>query len=369
MELNGPVKWVLIVGVIAVVLFGINTFLPKAGVPVNGSPPPKAVSKDGLTLAPELTGISGYINAPAGFKLSDAKGKVILVDFWTFSCINCIRTQPYLNAWQEKYADKGLVIVGVHTPEFDFEKKLENVQEAVKKAGITYPVVLDNDFATWSAYANRYWPHKYLIDAEGYIRYDHIGEGGYEETEEMIQQLLKERDAKIALGENEMISDDVDANTPDTEFEKIQTPEIYLGYQFARQPIGNPEGFKPEQTVAYTLPSTLERNQFYLDGNWTNKSDYMELASDTGKIVLPYHAKNVNIVAGTTGVVSVELDGNPISATEKGKSVTLNADGSNSVKISSQQLYSLVEDTNYFDKTITITVSGKGFRIYTFTFG
>src|SRR5919107_290699 len=136
---------------------------------------------------------------PASIDLKDLKGKVVLVDFWTYSCINCIRTLPYLVDWNEKYADKGLVIVGVHSPEFEFEKNVDNVKAAVQKYGIKYPVVQDNDKGTWDAYENRYWPRKYLIDNEGYIRYDHIGEGGYAETEKVIRSLLAERAAQTGI--------------------------------------------------------------------------------------------------------------------------------------------------------------------------
>ncbi|MEK6869480.1 MAG: thioredoxin family protein, partial [Nanoarchaeota archaeon] len=143
--------------------------------------------------APELAGIAGYINTNPEIKIQNLKGKVVLVDFWTYTCINCIRTFPYLKDWHNKYADKGLVIVGVHTPEFEFEKKYENVKSAVEKYGLKYAVVQDNNYETWRAYKNRYWPHKYLIDIDGFIRYDHIGEGAYAETERVIQELLKEK--------------------------------------------------------------------------------------------------------------------------------------------------------------------------------
>src|SRR5512143_1718206 len=183
--------------------------------------------------APELQGISGYVNAPPNLSIAGLRGKVVLVDFWTYSCINCIRTLPYLEAWDQKYRDKGLVIIGVHSPEFDFEKDLRNVQAAVAKFGIMYPVVLDNDHATWGAYGNLYWPHDYLIDADGFIRSDHIGEGGYSDTEAEIQKLLAERDASVQMGG--LVSGNVTA--PPVDFTQIGTPEIYLGYQFARGPI------------------------------------------------------------------------------------------------------------------------------------
>ena len=154
-----------------------------------------SIDKSGFVKAPELTGIDSYINTANNqpVKLSDLNGKVVLLDFWTYTCINCIRTIPYLNDWYDRYSDQGFVIVGVHSPEFDFEKNLENVQDAVKEFGIKYPVVLDSEHKTWDAYSNNYWPRHYLIDSQGYIRDDHIGEGGYNETEKTIQTLLAER--------------------------------------------------------------------------------------------------------------------------------------------------------------------------------
>ncbi|MBI2138258.1 redoxin domain-containing protein, partial [Candidatus Woesearchaeota archaeon] len=151
-------------------------------------------------LAPELAGIAGYLNTDGEeIRIADYRGKkAVLIDFWTYTCINCIRTLPHLAEWDKKYRDKGLAIIGVHTPEFNFEKEKKNVEMAIKKYGIPYPVVQDNDYATWSAYQNRYWPRKYLVDADGFIRYDHIGEGGYDDTEEMIQKLLMELGPEIA---------------------------------------------------------------------------------------------------------------------------------------------------------------------------
>jgi len=153
--------------------------------------------------APELRGIAGYLNTDPNIRIQNLKGKVVLVDFWTYTCINCIRTFPFLNSWHEKYEDDGLVIIGVHTPEFEFEKLTENVQDAIDQYDIEYAVVQDNSYATWRDYANRFWPHKYIIDIDGFIRYDHIGEGGYTETERVIQGLLKERMERIGEGKLE----------------------------------------------------------------------------------------------------------------------------------------------------------------------
>src|SRR5918995_6098215 len=157
-----------------------------------------SIDKSQFKKAPEFKGITSYINSNET-KLSDLKGKVVLVDFWTYSCINCIRTLPYLVDWNQKYSDKGLVIVGIHAPEFEFEKNINNVKQAVTRFGIEYPVLLDNDHRTWDAFQNSYWPRKYLVDSEGFIRYDHIGEGGYVETENAIRNLLAEQGGKQSI--------------------------------------------------------------------------------------------------------------------------------------------------------------------------
>src|SRR3989338_3760347 len=183
--------------------------------------------------APELAGITGYINAPSNLTIASLQGRVVLIDFWTYSCINCIRTLPYLNSWHEKYSRDGLVIIGVHTPEFEFEKDYANVQAAVEKFGIKYAVVLDNNRGTWNAYRNYYWPRKYLIDADGRIRYDHIGEGGYDETEERIVELLSEaKNGKVEMDKGK-------PNATAVDYRFIGTPEIYFGSLYRRAPFGN----------------------------------------------------------------------------------------------------------------------------------
>jgi thiol-disulfide isomerase/thioredoxin len=324
------------------------------------------IDKSQFKPAPEFTKISGYINTNP-IKLSDLKGKVVLVDFWTYSCINCIRTIPYLNAWYEKYEDKGLVIVGVHTPEFEFEKDYSNVKAAVQKFGIKYPVIQDNDKGTWQAYDNRYWPHKYLIDNEGYIRYDHIGEGSYSDTEKVIQSLLAERAA--SLGANITIDKTISkpSGTQSIDFTKINTPELYFGYKYARIAIGNQEGFKPDQVVKYTLPSNdkITPNRIYLEGEWKNNPDNMELQSEVGHIVLTYSAKVSNIVAGGHGNLQILEDKQNIIDNSRGTDVS-NLD---QVIINGQRLYNLTMHKDYGEHDLVIDVKGKGFQIYTFTFG
>lgn len=209
------------------------------------------IDKSQFRKAPEMQGIAGYINTDSNLK-EKIKDKVVLYDIWTYSCINCQRTLPYITAWDEKYSEQGLLIIGIHSPEFEFEKDIKNVELAVEKFGIKYPVILDNDKKTWDAFENRYWPRKYIADDQGYIRYDHIGEGAYDETEQIIQELLQERATRLGLNVA------VAQSLVDLEEYKhgSKTPEIYFGYDFAfgRSQIGNPEGFRPNQQVTYTIP-------------------------------------------------------------------------------------------------------------------
>lgn len=329
------------------------------------------IDKSQFLQAPELAGVSNYINSEGPFRLADLKGKVVLVDFWTYSCINCIRTIPYLNAWHEKYADDGLVIVGVHTPEFEFEKDPGNVRAAVQKFGIRYPVVQDNEMDTWDAYQNRYWPRKYLVDDEGYIRFDHIGEGAYSRTEQVIKSLLEERAARLGLAPPELEKEAVRPDAAQSvDFGRILTPELYFGYKYARAPLGNPEGFRPDQVVTYSIREgqEFEPNVIYLSGAWENRSDSMELKSDTGRIVLKYSAKSVNIVAGGTGNIALLENGKPLARSALGADASQDSSGG-SFAIDGQRLYNLVNHRTYGDHELEIDVVGKGFQIYTFTFG
>jgi hypothetical protein len=288
---------------------------------------------------------------------------------------------PYVDNWNQKYSNKGLVIVGVHSPEFQFEKNYTNVKSAVKRFGITYPVILDSDHGTWNAYGNNYWPRFYLIDAQGYLRYDHIGEGDYNQIERSIQSLVAERAALMGAKE---ISFNTKPNTVIksgslyyVDLSQKTTPEIYVGYNTARAPLGNPEGFNPEQTVSYSIPSTtsFKPHIVYLQGKWKNNPDNMELQSDTGRIVLTYYAKSVNLIAGGKGGGVVFNDkgteGRAEAATTTSSNNSLGQDLSSdgSFRIDGQRLYNLAIHHNYAAHSIVIDVKGKGFQFYTFTFG
>ena len=267
------------------------------------------IDKSQLIKAPEFAQISGYINTPnnSPLTLSSLKGKVVLVYIWTYTCINSIRPMPYVHDWNQKYSNNGLVIVGVHSPEFQFEKNFDNVKRAVQRFGITYPVVLDSDHGTWNAYGNNYWPRYYLIDTQGNIRYDYIGEGSYDQIEKSIQSLLAERAPLKGAKEISFNTQPTTVIKPGSlyyvDLRQNMTPEIYMGYDTARTQLGNPEGFKPDQTVSYSIPSNtnFEPHIVYLQGEWKNNPDGMELQNDTGRIVLTYYAKSVNIIAGGKG--------------------------------------------------------------------
>ena len=308
--------------------------------------------------APDFVRINNWINA-GPLKIGDLKGKVVLVDFWTYSCINCIRTLPYLKDWDQKYSGKGLVIIGVHTPEFEFEKDAKNVKAAVERYGLKYAVAQDNNKETWKSYKNRYWPMKYIIDAEGNIRYDHIGEGGYEETETVIQDLLKEANQNVTEGMTKLASD--------LDTTQLGSPEIYLGYKFARNPLGNPEGFSSDGVVDYkqiNLSGIKLGNVVYLSGEWEDREDRIIAVKDS-KLFLAYKAKKVNIVAGGKSKISVLLDGTQLKENYLGDD-TRQLQGQ--VTIDQQRLYNIISSEGYETHILGIDAD-PGFELYTFTFG
>jgi thiol-disulfide isomerase/thioredoxin len=342
------------------------------------------IDKSQLKKAPEFVGISGYINTPNNnpLTLSSLKGKVVLVYIWTYTCINSIRPMPYIDDWNQKYSNNGLVIVGLHSPEFTFEKNYSNVKAAVQRFGISYPVILDSDHGTWDAYGNQYWPRFYLIDTQGNIRYDHIGEGSYDQIEKAIQSLLAERAALMGAKEISFKTIPTTVIKPGSlyyvDLRQSTTPEIYIGYDTARAPIGNSEGFKPGQTISYSIPSNtnFKPHIVYLQGKWKNNPDNTQLQSDTGRIVLTYYAKSVNIIAGGKGGGSVFNDegvekASAAMSTSKISNKSLGEDLSpdGSFRIDGQRLYNLAIHDNYAAHSIVIDVKGKGFQFYTITFG
>lgn len=315
-------------------------------------------------LAKEITSPDGFINTD-GITIKDLVGsRVILVDFWTYSCINCQRTIPYLNRWHELYGDKGLTIIGVHTPEFGFEQEYNNVRAAVEKFGIRYPVVLDNDYSTWHAYRNRYWPHKYLIDIDGFIVYDHVGEGAYEETEAKIQELLAER--AMAIGEAPVVV--TPPRPASTELAGQLTPEIYFGA--ARNSLlGNGRPLQRGQQV-FTEPADLTLDYVYLSGQWNITDEYASNRTAPAKILLRYRAQDVHLVASADVPLSVIVrrDGQPLGAV-MGSDVSSQA-GESTLTISEDRLYTIVSDpAGSGEHTLELIIPASGLRAFTFTFG
>jgi thiol-disulfide isomerase/thioredoxin len=313
----------------------------------------------------EITKPAGFVNTE-GITLKElVNKKVILVDFMTYSCINCQRTFPYLNAWYEKYKDLGLEIVGIHTPEFAFEKNIDNVREAMVRFGIMHPVVLDNDYATWRAYGNNYWPRKYLIDINGNIVYDHIGEGNYEETEMKIRELLDER-AEV-LGEqkvkgtagNELL---VASMLTETKVAS-KSPETYFGSsrnEYLKNGTPGTHGQK-----SFTLPNTISPNALYLGGTWNIDSEYAESVSDA-RVIYKYNAKEVYIVADADTPVEVEIfqDGKLVG-TATGADVNTNG----VVIMKESRLYKLILNPEPGEHMLELRVKSGGLRLYAFTFG
>ncbi len=360
---------ILVLIVIAASILYLESLKPVRISPGEAEITPLNASKIGkYPLAKEIVHPSGFINTN-NITVGELIGKkVILIDFWTYSCINCLRTLPYLNNWYEKYKDEGLVIIGVHTPEFQFEQNYDNVQAAVQKFGIKYPVVLDNNYSTWTAYGNLYWPHDYLIDIDGFIVYDHIGEGDYDITEKNIQDALKERMAVLKI--NGTVSTEVSkpAGTINIDFTKVNSPETYFGAS-RNIYLGNGR----TNTIGIqnlSEPVQINTNMLYLAGTWDFQNEYAENKNPGAKIIFRYSAKNVNFVASVINNVTVQVfrDGRPLG-NESGKDVLIR-NGSSIAVISEPRLYSLIDDpAGYGEHTLEMIIDDPGLRAFTFTFG
>ena len=314
--------------------------------------------------APAITGIQQWLNTPDGqtLQLADLRGKVVLVDFWTYSCINCIRTLPFITEWDRKYRDKGLVIIGVHTPEFNFEKSPDNVLAAIDKYNIEYPVALDNDYQTWRAYRNNFWPAKYFIDHHGNIVWQHFGEGAYAESEQVIQQLL--RDA--GLLDSEMPTTALES---EVDFQSIGTPEIYFGYGRISH-FGQQATMRPDRVVHFTEPQTIASNTFYLVGDWNIQAEHAELVNGPGKIIIRYKAKQANIVltADQPTHAEVRLDGGFLDETNRGQNVVL-TDGVSTVNVQQDDLYNFTATSDAGEHVLEVSFPVPGVWAFAFTFG
>jgi len=318
---------------------------------------------------PALNGAVAWLNSspltPEGLR-----GKVVMIDFWTYSCINCLRALPYVKSWHERYKDHGLVVLGVHSPEFAFEKNESNVRRAMRDLGITYPVALDNNYAIWQAFNNRYWPAHYFVDAMGRIRGHHFGEGNYEESEQKIRQLLAEagvEDLPAATFDIKDIKNDGVQAAADEK--NVGSPETYAGYERA-QKFASPGDFARDQSKSYAAPATLELNQWALTGNWRVEGEQAVSLTANGAVVFRFHARDLHLVLGS-GVdgkavrFRVTLDG---KAPGPDHGVDIDAGGAGVAR--EHRLYQLLRQSgDVRDRTFVIEFLDPGVQVYSFTFG
>jgi thiol-disulfide isomerase/thioredoxin len=315
---------------------------------------------------PALRGATAWVNSQP-LSTADLRGKVVLVDFWTYTCINWRRTMPYLRAWAEKYQDHGLVVVGVHTPEFSFEKDLDNVRQAAKDQRVDHPIVVDNDYAVWNAFDNHYWPALYFVDAQGHIRHHQFGEGDYEQLELVIQQLLTE--AGQTKFDRTLVTPDALGAEVAADWKTLGTPETYVGYANGER-FASPGGKVRDRPQTYAMPQRLKLNSWALAGNWTMTREFSVADQANGKVTFRFHARDVHVVMGPAARGSavryrVTIDGKP-PGTAHG--VDINAEGIGT--LDQPRMYQLIRQAPPIaDRQIEIEFLDAGAQLFAFTFG
>jgi thiol-disulfide isomerase/thioredoxin len=315
---------------------------------------------------PGFAGATGWLNSPP-LTAEGLRGKVVLVNFWTYTCINWLRTLAYVRAWAEKYKDRGLVVVGVHTPEFPFEQDVDNVRRAAADMNVWYPIALDPGYAVWRAFSNHYWPAIYIADAEGRIRHHQFGEGGYDDCERGIQQLLGE--AGVDGVADDLVSLAPEGFEAQADWTNLRSPETYLGYAQARNFASRGSG-EIGVPSTYSAPEMLMLNQWALSGDWTIESGASVLNGAEGRIAFRFHARDVHLVmgppaAGTSVPFRVLVDGRP-----PGDAHGLDVDDAGEGTVSQQRLYQLIRQRGSIaDRTFEITFLAAGAEAYVFTFG
>jgi thiol-disulfide isomerase/thioredoxin len=315
---------------------------------------------------PSFEGATGWLNSPP-LTTDGLRGKVVLVNFWTYTCINWLRQLPYVRAWAGKYAAQGLVVIGVHTPEFSFEHNLDNVRRAVQDMRVDYPVAIDNDYAVWSAFDNHYWPALYFADAQGRIRHHHFGEGEYQQSEMVIQMLLAEGGS--ADPGHDLVSVEALGLEAAADWAVLRSPENYTGYG-RTEGFASPGGVVPGKSHLYTVPVGLRLNEWALEGDWTVEQEAATLNTAGGKIACRFQARDVNMVLGPTAPGTsvrfrVLIDGQP-AGTDHGT----DADEQGSGTLTGQRVYQLVRQHGpVTERTFEITFLDPGAAAYSFTFG
>ena len=315
---------------------------------------------------PSLAGATGWLNSPP-LTAAGLRGKVVLANFCTYTCVNWLRQLPYVRAWAEKYRDQGLVVIGVHTPEFPFEHDLDNVRRALAEIRVGYPVAIDNDYAVWRAFGNHYWPALYFADAQGRIRHHYFGEGEYQQSEMVIQRLLAEAGSSGAG--HDLVSVDAGGVEAPADWASLRSPENYAGYGRTEN-FASPGGLVPDEPHAYAAPERLRLNQWALGGQWTASEQAVAADGAGGRIVCRFHARDLNLVMGpgTPGAAvryRVLLDGQP-----PGTAHGIDADAQGDGTATGQRLYQLIRQPGAItERTFEITFPDPGAEVYSFTFG
>jgi len=323
----------------------------------------------GKVRAPEIGRI--WLNSPP-LSFRQLRGRAVLVDFWDYTCVNCIRTLPYVQAWHDRYHDKGLTVIGVHTPEFTFAEYESNVERGIREFGLTYPIVIDSGREIWTAFANRYWPTKYLLDQDGYLRYGHFGEGAYAECEQVIHELLREIDPGVLLPE---IMEPLREEDHEGAICYRATGELYLGHRRGR--MGNEGGFREDQIADYLYTGVPEENFFYANGRWASTAEYFE-AVETGlhTLQLKYEAAAVNLVMACPRATSVEViilqDGKPLSRRQAGRDTQFRKSAEEGpeesyVVVDSARMYFLLDNHDFGSHVLELQCAS-GVAAFAFTF-
>jgi thiol-disulfide isomerase/thioredoxin len=338
---------------------------PAAGIAADkGFAPGPALPIEGEM--PSLAGATGWLNSPP-LTPTGLRGKVVLVEFWTYSCINWLRTLPYVRAWAEKYTDRGLVVIGVHTPEFGFEKDLDNIRRAAKDMRLAYPIAIDSDYAVWRAFDNEYWPALYFFDAKGRLRHHHFGEGDYAQSEAIMHQLLSEAGAG-ELG-HDAVSVDARGAEAEADWADLKSQETYIGYDRAES-FASPHGAVRNQPHVYEPPGRLRLGQWSLSGDWTIEGQPTRLNQANGRIACRFHARDLHLVMGAPVKGSavrfrVLLDGRP-----PGLDHGLDVDERGNGTVAEPRLYQLIRQRSpILDRDFEIEFLDPGVEAYSFTFG
>lgn len=316
--------------------------------------------------------------------MADLRGHPVLVDVWDFACLNCLRTLPYLTAWHRAYRELGARFVGIHTPEFEFAKDKRQVEAAARRHAMEYPVLLDNDQRNWEAWANRYWPTVYLVDGQGYVRYQHSGEGGYAETEAALAELVSEAAGQRGEAGHLSLPRPLGRLREEDETGAVcyrTTPELHAGFQ--RGALGNPEGYLPRSLpMLYRLPPAHDRQDgyFYAGGTWQAGSEYLALAGQAGSLVLPYHAATANAVLAASAdpvdllldlkppiTVIVTQDGQPLDALSAGEDIVM-VDGRSTLTVDAPRMYQIARNPDARPRELRLDAPARGLAVYAFSF-